>query len=74
MVSKDDFLKYYAVQKYGAYNMWDPRAQELTGLDEDTYAEIIGNYSKFRDLYLPKRVPSFVNKGTEPTSEIIKNI
>ena len=72
MVTKDDFLKYYAVQKYGAYNMRDPQAIELTGLDEVTYAEIIGNYSKFRDLYLPKRNPSFVNNGTEPISDINK--
>ncbi len=54
MVTKDDFLKYFAVQKYGAYNMLDPRARELTGLDVDTYWEIIKNYDQYRDSYLPE--------------------
>jgi hypothetical protein len=54
MVTKDDFLKYFAVQKYGAYNMWDQRAQELTGLDQETYLDIIENYVQYRDSYLPK--------------------
>ena len=71
MVTKDDFLKYFAVQKYGAYNMYDLRAVELTGLDEGTFAEILANYSKYKEMYLPKRKPSCVINGAEPISEII---
>ena len=46
-VTKEVFMKYYDVQMGGAYNMLDPRARELTGLDKETYLDIIKNYSKY---------------------------
>ena len=50
-VTKGQFLQYKAVQESGAYNMFDPRAKEASGLDNETYIEIIKNYNDLEEKY-----------------------
>ena len=50
-VTKGQFARYKAVQESGAYNMFDPRAKEASGLDDKTYVEIIKNYSDLEAKY-----------------------
>ena len=50
-VTKGQFLQYKAVQESGAYNMFDPRAKEASGLDNETYIEIIRNYEELEEKY-----------------------
>ena len=45
-------MKYYDVQMGGVYNMLDPRARELTGLDKETYFDIIKNYNNYYCKFL----------------------
>lgn len=47
MVTKEQFMKYYDVQMGDVYNMLDPCARELTGLDKETYFDIIKNYNNY---------------------------
>jgi len=51
MVTKEQFKAYRRVQELGHYNMLDPRAIKETGLDKETYFEIIKNYSKYYNKY-----------------------
>ena len=51
MVTKEQFKAYRRVQELGHYNMFDRRAIEETGLDKETYFEIIKNYSKYYKMY-----------------------
>lgn len=51
-ITKEQFMKYYDVQMGGAYNMLDPRAMKLTGLDKETYLEIIKNYNIYYTKFL----------------------
>lgn len=55
MVTKEQFMRYYKVQMCGAFNMFDPRAREMTGLDKGTYFEIIRNYGEYYRMYVGKR-------------------
>ena len=50
-VTKGQFLIYKAVQESGMFNMFDPRARELTGLDKGTYVEILKTYNELEDKY-----------------------
>ena len=52
MVTKEQFMKYYDVQMSGVYNMLDPRARELTGLNKETYFDIIKNYNNYYCKFL----------------------
>ena len=51
MPTKEDFAKYVTVQQCGLWNMFDPRAQEATGLDWDTYTAVMKNYSELAQKY-----------------------
>ena len=51
MPTKEEFAEYVAVQQCGLWNMFDPRAQEATGLDRDTYIAIMKNYGKLAQKY-----------------------
>ena len=50
-VTKGEFLMYKAVQESGMFNMFDPRARELTGLDKGTYVEILKTYDELENKY-----------------------
>ncbi len=45
-ITEDDFREYEIVRQSGAYNMLDPRARELSGLDRATYVGIIQHYTE----------------------------
>lgn len=51
MVTKEQFKAYRKVQEEGKYNMFDSRAIKATGLDKETYFEIIKHYNKYYELY-----------------------
>ena len=51
IITEEKFKAYTRVQKIGLYNMLDPRAQEMTGLDDYEYGEIISNYDKYYNKY-----------------------
>lgn len=41
-----DFHAYRKVQLSGRYNMFDPRARSLTGLERDGYLFVMKNYEE----------------------------
>ena len=45
-ITKKDFLEYKRVQKNGSFNMWDPRAREMTNLSKDQWSRIMKEYNK----------------------------
>ena len=50
-VTKDQFKAYKRVQNSGAYNMFSPDAILSTGLDKETYFDIIKHYSDYKEEY-----------------------
>jgi len=50
-VTKSEFHRYVEVQRGGAYNMLDPRAQELTGLSDKKYLTIIKFYKELKEIH-----------------------
>ena len=50
-ITREQFNSYEAVRQSGAYNMLSLEARELSGLDKDTYMEIVKNYSKLKEMY-----------------------
>ena len=55
-ISKKDWESYRLVQKSGEYNMFDPRARQLSDLTKDKWIDIIKNYNKLKTKYEPKEV------------------
>ena len=49
--SKEQFKSYTRVQSSGVYNMFSPDAILATGLDKETYFDIIEHYAEYKDLY-----------------------
>ena len=49
--SKEQFKAYRRVQDSGDYNMFTPDAILSTGLDKETYFDIIENYSEYKKEY-----------------------
>ena len=49
--SKEQFKAYRRVQDSGAYNMFTPDAILSTGLDKETYFDIIENYDEYTEKY-----------------------
>ena len=49
--SKEQFQAYRRVQDSGAYNMFTPDAILSTGLDKETYFEIVKHYSDYKKEY-----------------------
>lgn len=43
-----DWEDYEEVRQSGVYNMFDPRARRLTGLDEGRYGFVMKNYSALK--------------------------
>lgn len=44
------FTAYEMVRARGNYNMWDSRAQEESGLDEETYLDVLSHYSEYAEV------------------------
>ena len=49
--SKEDFKAYRRVQNSGDFNMFTPDAILSTGLDKETYFDIIKHYSDYKKEY-----------------------
>ena len=49
--SKEQFEAYREVQDSGAFNMFSPDAILSTGLDKETYFDIIEHYSEYEEKY-----------------------
>tara|TARA_R100001129_G_C5322191_1_gene247851 strand:- start:2161 stop:2331 length:171 start_codon:yes stop_codon:yes gene_type:complete len=49
--SKEQFKSYTRVQTSGVYNMFSPDAILATGLDKETYFDIIENYDEYTEKY-----------------------
>ena len=50
-ITKKDFLEYKRVQKNGSFNMWDPRAREMTNLSKDQWSRIMKEYVKLNKAW-----------------------
>ena len=50
-VTEAQFRAYTKVQSGGKYNMFDPNARKLTGLDKNTYLAIMKNYDELEQKY-----------------------
>ena len=50
-VTEEQFKQYRKVQDSGQFNMLSPNAVEASGLDDDTYFEIIEHFSELYDKY-----------------------
>ena len=50
-ITKKDFLEYKRVQKNGAFNMFDPRAREMTNLSKDQWSRIMKEYGKLNKTW-----------------------
>ena len=53
-ITKDDFDAFEQIRTYGAWNMFDPRAIEASGLDRKIYLDIMSEYSKLKEKYYGK--------------------
>ena len=49
--TKEQFKAYRRVQDSGVYNMFTPDAILSTGLDKETFFDIIKHYAEYKDLY-----------------------
>ena len=49
--NKKQFKSYRRVQNSGVYNMFSPDAILATGLDKETYFDIIENYDDYTEKY-----------------------
>jgi hypothetical protein len=45
------YLRYEGVRLSGSYNMFDPRARELTGLSDGDYLFVMGQFSQLRKQF-----------------------
>lgn len=59
--TKAQFKRYVDVQYEGRYNMFDPNARMLTGLDSKTYGDIMKHYGE-----LARKYPEVINEVSEP--------
>ncbi len=50
-VTKEDFLEYKKVQESGMYNMFDPRAREMTSLSREQWVHIIQSYKSLNEAW-----------------------
>tara|TARA_R110002051_G_C8703569_1_gene494746 strand:- start:1319 stop:1501 length:183 start_codon:yes stop_codon:yes gene_type:complete len=50
-IDKSDWDQYKRVQKSGAYNMFDPRAREMTTLTRNEWIHIISNYQDLKEQF-----------------------
>ena len=45
-ITEKDFKEYKRVQQSGMFNMFDPRAREMTNLSKDQWIRIMKEYDK----------------------------
>lgn len=50
-VTKEDFLEYKKVQQSGMYNMFDPRARQMTNLSREQWVHIIQSYKSLDEAW-----------------------
>ena len=50
-ITKDKFQEYKRVQESGAYNMFDPRAREMTKLSKAEWVTIMREYEKLNKAW-----------------------
>lgn len=50
--NKDNFVDFLEAQTNSGYNVVDPRARAVSGLDKDTYLDIITNYDDYYRRYI----------------------
>jgi hypothetical protein len=50
-ITKEEFGEYKAIQESGMFNMFDPRAREMTSLSKDKWVTIIKHYGDLEDKY-----------------------
>ena len=48
-ITPEQFESYVEIQEMGAYNMFDPRARELTDMTKAEWVYIMKNYSELKD-------------------------
>ena len=50
-ITRDEWEAYRRVQKTGFYNMLEPDAVRSSGLDRDTYFDIVKNYDTYYEKF-----------------------
>ena len=50
-INKDKFSQYRDIQDSGMFNMYDPRAREMTSLSRSEWIYILKNYSELKEKY-----------------------
>ena len=50
-ITKEKFDEYVTVQKSGMFNMFDPRAREMTTLSKDEWVTIMREYEKLSEAW-----------------------
>ena len=53
-ITKEKFDEFKRVQMSGAYNMFDPRAREMTDLSKDEWVTIMQEYKKLDEAWSDK--------------------
>ena len=51
ILTRKDFRAYAEVRKSGMYNMFDPRAREMTHLSKEQWVEIMKQYTALENKY-----------------------
>ena len=50
-ITKDQFEEYVNIQETGMFNMFSPRAREMTSLSKKEWVHIISNYDELNKKY-----------------------
>ena len=50
-ITKEQFEEYISVQESGMFNMFSPRAREMTSLSKNEWLHIISNYNQLKIQY-----------------------
>ena len=50
-LTRKDFRAFAEVRKSGLYNMFDPKAREMTHLSEEQWVEIMKQYAELENKY-----------------------
>ena len=51
ILTRKDFRAFAEVRKSGLYNMFDPRAREMTHLSQEQWVEIMKQYTALENKY-----------------------
>lgn len=63
-ITKGEFQAYEEVRKRGRFNMYDPNALRLTGLDKETYLGIMKYYTELCERFPGVRATGNYKYGT----------